>query len=56
MAVASPFAANNSEAPRDAAVAGLRIALPPDFRAQAALKAGKLVEVLPIERYQTHDN
>ncbi|MFT4267158.1 MAG: LysR family transcriptional regulator [Xenophilus sp.] len=45
--VAGPFAANNSEALRDAALAGLGIALLPDFSAQAALHAGKLVEVLP---------
>ena len=37
------FAANNSEALRDAALAGLGIALLPDFSAQAALQAGKLV-------------
>lgn len=41
------LAANNSEALRDAALDGLGIALLPDFSAQAALKAGKLVEVLP---------
>jgi len=46
VAVAGPFAANNSEALRDAALAGLGIALLPDFSAQAALKSGKLVEVL----------
>jgi DNA-binding transcriptional LysR family regulator len=45
--VSGPLAANNSEALRDAAVAGLGIALLPDFSAQAALRAGKLVEVLP---------
>jgi DNA-binding transcriptional LysR family regulator len=45
--VAGPFAANNSEALRDAALAGLGIALVPDFSAQAALQAGKLVQVLP---------
>jgi DNA-binding transcriptional LysR family regulator len=45
--VAGPFAANNSEALRDAALAGLGIALVPDFSAQSALQAGKLVEVLP---------
>lgn len=44
--VSGPFAANNSEALRDAAIAGLGIALVPDFSAQAALQAGKLVEVL----------
>jgi len=47
VAVAGPFAANNSEALRDAAIAGLGIALLPDFSAQPALKSGKLVEVLP---------
>ena len=45
--VAGPFAANNSEALREAALAGLGIALLPDFSAQAALRAGKLVPVLP---------
>jgi DNA-binding transcriptional LysR family regulator len=45
--VAGPFAANNSESLRDAAIAGLGVALLPDFSAQSALKSGKLVEVLP---------
>lgn len=45
--VSGSLAANNSEALRDAALAGLGIALLPDFSAQAALQAGKLVEVLP---------
>jgi DNA-binding transcriptional LysR family regulator len=45
--VAGPFAANNSEALREAALAGLGIALLPDFSAQAALRAGKFVRVLP---------
>ena len=45
--VSGPLGANNSEALRDAAIAGLGIALLPDFSAQAALRAGKLVEVLP---------
>ena len=45
--VSGPLAANNSEALRDAAVAGLGIALMPDFSAEAALHAGKLVRVLP---------
>jgi len=44
--VSGPFCANNSEALRDAAIAGLGIALVPDFSAQAALKSGQLVEVL----------
>jgi len=41
------FAANNSEALREAAIAGLGIALLPDFSAQAAVQAGKLQLVLP---------
>ncbi len=45
--VQGSLAANNSEALRDAALDGLGIALLPDFTAQAALRAGKLVEVLP---------
>ena len=45
--IGGPFAANNSEALREAALAGLGIALLPDFSAQAALRAGKLVPVLP---------
>ena len=40
------LSANNSEALRDAALAGLGIALLPDFSAQAALASGKLVTVL----------
>jgi DNA-binding transcriptional LysR family regulator len=45
--VSGQFAANNSEALRDAALAGLGIALLPDFTAQTYLRSGKLVEVLP---------
>lgn len=45
--VAGAFAANNSEALRDAAAAGLGIALVPDFSAQSGLAAGRLMEVLP---------
>lgn len=45
--VSGPFCANNSEALRDAAIAGLGIALLPDFSAQAALQSGRLMEVLP---------
>ncbi|SDC69667.1 DNA-binding transcriptional regulator, LysR family [Cupriavidus sp. YR651] len=44
--VSGPFAANNSEALRDAALAGLGIALLPDFTAQAAIVSGKLVPIL----------
>ena len=47
IAVAGPLAANNSEALRDAALGDLGIALVPDFSAQAALAAGRLVRVLP---------
>ncbi|CAM3511533.1 LysR family transcriptional regulator [Paracidovorax anthurii] len=45
--VRGAFAANNSEALRDAAVAGLGIALLPDFSANSALESGRLVRVLP---------
>lgn len=45
--VAGPFAVNNSEALRDAAGAGLGIALLPDFSAQSGLQSGRLVQVLP---------
>jgi DNA-binding transcriptional LysR family regulator len=41
------FATNNSEALRDAALTDLGIALLPDFSAQAGLKNGGLVQVLP---------
>jgi DNA-binding transcriptional LysR family regulator len=45
--ISGPFAANNSEALREAAQAGLGITLLPDFSAQAALAAGRLQAVLP---------
>lgn len=45
--VSGPFATNNSESIRDAALEGLGIALLPDFSAQSALADGRLVEVLP---------
>lgn len=45
--VSGPFATNNSESIRDAALEGLGIALLPDFSAQAAINDGLLVEVLP---------
>ena len=45
--VRGPFSANNSEALREAAMGGLGIALLPDFSAQAALRAKRLVVVLP---------
>ena len=41
------LAANNSEALREAAMASAGIALLPDFSAQAALRKGQLVVVLP---------
>ncbi len=48
--VAGPFSANNSEVLRDAASAGVGIALLPDFSAQSALESGRLLEVLPAWR------
>ena len=45
--VSGNLAANNSEALREAALMGAGIALMPDFSAQAALRQGKLVTVLP---------
>ncbi len=45
--VRGSLAANNSEALREAALAGAGIALLPDFSAQAALRKGQLVLVLP---------
>ena len=45
--VSGPLSANNSEALCEAALAGLGIALLPDFSAQAALRSAKLVLVLP---------
>jgi DNA-binding transcriptional LysR family regulator len=47
VAVRGSFAANNSEALREAALAGTGIALLPDFSAQPEVAAGKLVVVLP---------
>jgi DNA-binding transcriptional LysR family regulator len=47
VALSGPFAANNSEALRAAALDGLGIALIPDFSASADLAAGALVQVLP---------
>jgi DNA-binding transcriptional LysR family regulator len=41
------LSANNSEALREAALAGAGITLLPDFSAQAALQKGQLVAVLP---------
>ncbi|MCX7660641.1 MAG: LysR family transcriptional regulator [Caldimonas manganoxidans] len=45
--VRGPFAANNSEVLREAVLGGLGLAVLPDFSAQAALQAGRLVAVLP---------
>jgi DNA-binding transcriptional LysR family regulator len=47
VAVQGPLRANNSELLRDAVLAGLGIAQLPDFSASAALRAGRLREVLP---------
>ena len=47
VAVSGPLSANNSEALREAALAGLGIALLPDFSADVALARDELVEVLP---------
>jgi DNA-binding transcriptional LysR family regulator len=44
--IARPLAVNNSEMLRDAAIAGMGIALVPDFSVQAAVRAGELVRVL----------
>jgi DNA-binding transcriptional LysR family regulator len=45
--ISGQFSANNSETLRDAALDNLGIALLPDFTAQAAVQAGKLVVLLP---------
>jgi DNA-binding transcriptional LysR family regulator len=45
--ISGSLSANNSEALRDAALAGLGIALLPDFTAQTSLQQNKLVQVLP---------
>lgn len=50
VAVSGPLAANNSEALRDAAGAGLGIALIPDFSAEPMLRSGELHRVLPAWR------
>jgi DNA-binding transcriptional LysR family regulator len=48
--VSGTLSANNSEALREAAQAGVGIALLPDFSAQAGLQSGRLVPVLPSWR------
>jgi DNA-binding transcriptional LysR family regulator len=45
--VTGPLRANNSEVLRDAVLSGLGIGLLPDFSAAAALRAGRLQELLP---------
>lgn len=45
--VSGPFATNNSETIRDAAIQGLGIALLPDFSAQSALEEQQLTQLLP---------
>jgi len=45
--VHGPLRANNSELVRSAALAGLGIALLPDFSAAAELRSGRLTQVLP---------
>ncbi|MDN3919347.1 LysR family transcriptional regulator [Roseateles violae] len=45
--VQGPLRAGNSEVLRDAALAGLGLALLPDFSAATALREGRLIEVLP---------
>ena len=47
VAVQGPLRANNSELLRDAVLSGLGIAQVPDFSAGAALRAGRLREILP---------
>lgn len=45
--ISGQFCANNSETLRDAALDDLGVALLPDFTAQAAVQAGRLVVLLP---------
>lgn len=47
VSVAGPLRAGNSEVLRDAALAGLGVALLPDFSAAAAMRSGRLRELLP---------
>ncbi|MBT9458720.1 MAG: LysR family transcriptional regulator [Burkholderiaceae bacterium] len=47
VSVTGPLRAGNSEVLRDAALAGLGLALLPDFSAAAAQRAGRLRELLP---------
>ena len=50
--VSGPFATNNSESIRDAALDGLGIAMLPDFSARQALGEGRLRQLLPQWRIQ----
>ena len=45
--VQGPFATNNSESLRDAVLAGLGVALLPDFSAREAIGRGLVQELLP---------
>jgi len=47
VSVAGPLRAGNSEVLRDAVLGGLGLALLPDFSAAAAMRAGRLRELLP---------
>lgn len=47
VSVAGPLRAGNSEVLREAVLAGLGLALLPDFSAAAAMRAGRLRELLP---------
>lgn len=47
VSVAGPLRAGNSEVLRDAALSGLGVALLPDFSAAAAMRSGRLRELLP---------
>jgi DNA-binding transcriptional LysR family regulator len=49
--VSGSFAANNSEALRDAALAGLGLALLPDFTAQPYIQSGKLT--VPLAKWRS---
>ena len=50
VAVQGPFRASNSELLRGAALAGLGLALLPDFSATEAVRSGRLREVMPSWR------
>ncbi|WP_407081465.1 LysR substrate-binding domain-containing protein [Klebsiella electrica] len=51
--VHGPFATNNSESLRDAVLAGLGIALLPDFSAREAIGRGLVQELLPGDRLRS---